>query len=316
LFIKQAFYTQNIFNLQYEFDWKETANKEHTLAPVSITYRNSANITDSFYKAAALYPSLLINVYSEIILGTFYTYRVTTLNPSSHSQFYFNGGIDVSGNVAGLISGAKDVRQKNIFNTPFAQYAKFDGELTCKKTLGNQLDFVNHLQLGIGMPYNNSSQLPFSKQYVIGGASSMRGFTLHTIGPGSYLPNANDIKYFQTIGGDFKFLFNSELRFPIVGKTLLGAVFTDIGNVWTKDSTLFGAAGQLTKDWYKQLGVDAGFGIRFDASVLLLRLDLGIPLRKPYLPDGQRWVFNKIDLGNGDWRSDNLIINFAIGYPF
>jgi len=316
LFIKQSFYTQNIFNFQYEFDWKESANKEHTFAPIALTYRNTNHITDSFYKAAALYPTLLLNVYSEIILGTFYTYRVTSLNPLSHNQFYFNGGIDLSGNIAGLISGAKSPREKTIFNTPFAQYVKLDGELTYKKTIKTGLDWVNHLQLGIGMPYNNSSQLPFSKQYIIGGASSMRGFTLHTLGPGSYLPNGNDIKYFQTIGGDYKFLFNSELRFPLAGKSLFGAVFTDIGNVWTKDSTLFGAAGQLTKDWYKQLGVDAGFGIRFDASILLLRLDLGIPIRKPYLPDGQRWVINKIDLGNGNWRSDNLIINFAIGYPF
>jgi outer membrane protein insertion porin family len=316
LFIKEAFYTQNLFHFNYEFDWKESSNKEHTLTPIEISLVNTANITDSFYKAAVLDPSILTNVYSNIILGSYYAYRVTSLNPTSKNQLYFNGDIDVSGNVAGLISGAKSAMQKTIFSTPFAQYAKLDGELTYKKNLGIQLDWVNHIEIGIGMPYNNSDMLPFTKQYIIGGASSLRGFPVHLIGPGSYLPTANDIKFFQTIGGDYKFLYNSELRFPVAGKNLTGAVFVDVGNIWTKDTTVFGPEGQLTKDFYKELSVSSGFGLRFDLSVLLLRLDLGIPLRKPYLPDGQRWVINKIALGDSDWRSDNLILNFAIGYPF
>jgi outer membrane protein insertion porin family len=316
LFIKENFYTQNIFHLNYEFDWKESSNKEHTLTPIAITLLNTANITDSFYKAALLDPSLLTNVYSEIILGSYYAYRVTSLNPLSKNQLYFNGDIDISGNVAGLISGAKDTRQKSIFNTPFAQYVKLDGEFTYKRNLGDQLDWLNHVQIGIGMPYDNSNELPLPKQYIIGGSSSLRGFPVHLLGPGSYLPTANDIKFFQTIGGDYKFLYNSELRFPVAGKNLTGAVFVDIGNIWTKDTTVFGVAGQLKKDFYKELAVSSGFGLRFDVSVLLLRLDLGIPLRKPYLPDGQRWVINKIALGDGGWRSDNLILNLAIGYPF
>jgi outer membrane protein insertion porin family len=316
LFIKESFYTQNIFHLNYEFDWKESSNKEHTLTPIAITLLNTENITDSFYKAALINPSILTNVYSEIILGSYYAYRYTSLNPLSKNQIYFNGDIDISGNVAGLITGAKTTREKSILNTPFAQYGKLDGELTYKKNLGIRLDWVNHLQIGIGLPYNNSDALPVPKQYIIGGSSSLRGFPVHLIGPGSYLPTANDIKFFQTIGGDYKLLYNSELRFPVAGKNLTGALFVDVGNIWTKDTTVFGPAGQLKKDFYKELSVSSGVGLRFDLSVLLLRLDLGIPLRKPYLPDGQRWVFNQIAFGDKNWRNDNLIINIAIGYPF
>jgi outer membrane protein insertion porin family len=165
------------------------------------------------------------------------------------------------------------------------------------------------------MPYDNSSQLPFSKQYIIGGANSIRGFPVYSLGPGSYLPTANDIKYFQTIGGDYKLLANTELRFPIVGQ-LAGAVFVDAGNIWTKDTLLFGPKAQLTKAFYKDIAVAAGFGVRYDLGVLLLRLDLGIPLRKPYLPDGQRWVINQVAFGDKDWRAENLVFNLAIGYPF
>ena len=315
LFIKQNFYIKNIFQLQYEFDWKESINKEHRFSPIAITYQNATNVSDSFYSAAQINPAILLNVYSEIILSSFYSYTLTSINPRAKKQLYFKVGVDISGNIAGLISGAKNVREKKLFNAPFAQYLKFDAQVIYKKKVTDKTDWVNQFQLGIGLPYNNSSMLPFSKQYIIGGSSSMRGFPIRTLGPGSYLPNINDISFLQTIGGDFKLLLNSEFRFPLLG-SLKGAFFIDAGNVWTKDTVLFGKAGQLKKDFYKEIAVSTGFGIRLDISVLLIRLDLGIPLRKPYLLDGQRWVVNQMAFGDTEWRRNNLILNIAIGYPF
>ncbi len=314
-FIKQSYYTKNIFRLQYEFIWKESSNKEHTFSPASITYLNASKVSDSFYKQALVNPSLLLSVYSEAILGSYYNYTYNTLNAYARKQWYFSGGIDLSGNIAGLISGAKAPRQKTIFNTPFAQYVKADVDLRFKKILRNKMQWANRLVLGAGFPYNNSSILPFAKQYVIGGSSSLRGFPIRTMGPGTYKPTAADQTFFQIIGGDFKFLVNTELRIPIAGR-LGSALFVDAGNIWTKDTVLFGKAGQFSKDWYKELAVSGGIGLRFDASVLLIRLDLGIPFRKPYLPEGQRWVFNQFDLGSSKWRGENLILNIAIGYPF
>jgi len=171
------------------------------------------------------------------------------------------------------------------------------------------------LQIGIGIPYSNSSLLPFSKQYIIGGSSSIRGFRVRNLGPGTYRPTADDQRFFQIIGGDYKLLINSEIRIPIT-KNLGTGIFIDAGNIWTKDTLLFGQAGKLTKNWYKELAVATGFGLRYDANVLVIRADLGIPLRKPYLPDGQRWVFNQIDFGSGAWRRENLILNIALGLPF
>ncbi|MEI9956181.1 MAG: BamA/TamA family outer membrane protein [Ferruginibacter sp.] len=214
-----------------------------------------------------------------------------------------------------MITGAKSPRSKTVFNTPFAQYAKADIDLRYKQIYKNNVQWANRFELGIGFPYNNSAMLPFSKQYIIGGANSMRGFPVRSLGPGTYLPTLTDKSYFQVIGGDYKILGNTELRFPIAGK-LSGATFIDAGNIWTKDTTLFGPAGKLTRNFYKEIAVSSGFGLRFDINVLLIRLDLGIPLRKPYYPDGQRWVFDKIDFGSRDWRRDNLIVNIAIGLPF
>ncbi len=314
-FMKQSFYAKSIFRFNYEFQWKESANKQHVLAPVSFAYLKASNVTDSFYKAAAINPSLLANVNDEAILGSYYNYTFNTLNPQARHQWYFNTSLEAAGNIAGAIAGAKEPNTKKIFGAPFAQYVKGDADLRYTKRFRSKMQWASRIQVGIGFPYHNSSRLPFSRQYVIGGSSSLRAFSVRSIGPGSYLPTPYDKAYFQTIGGDYKILLNSELRIPLAGR-FNAAVFADIGNIWTKDSSLFGRAGQLKKDSYKELAVATGVGLRIDASILLLRFDLGIPLHKPYLPEGQRWVINQINFGSSAWRKENLVLNIAIGYPF
>ena len=215
----------------------------------------------------------------------------------------------------GLLTGAKEPREQEIFNTPFAQYVKADVDLRYNLKVKKKFSWANRLQVGVSYPYNNSNVLPFSKQYIIGGSNSLRGFRVRQIGPGSYLPTIEDQQYFAVIGGDYKLQFNTEVRIPLFAK-FSGAVFMDLGNIWTKDTLLFGKAGQLKKDFYKEIAVAAGLGVRFDAGVILLRADFGFPLRKPYLPDGQRWVIRTIELGDRYWRQQNLILNIAIGYPF
>jgi outer membrane translocation and assembly module TamA len=309
------FYTKNLFRLQYDFTWKKNVNNEFTFAPFSLSYLNGSNITDTFYKQVAINPSLILNVYSEAILGTFFSYTYNSAQRNRKYRLYFNGSIDLSGNIAGLITGAKSYREKEIFNTPFAQYAKTDLELRYIRLFSNKWSWANRIQLGIGLPYNNSSVLPFAKQYIIGGPNSIRGFRVRSLGPGTYKPTTEDQLFFQIIGGDYKALANSELRIPF-SNLLSGALFVDAGNIWTKDTLLFGPAAKLTTNWYKELAVAAGVGLRIDVKVLIIRLDLGVPLRKPYLPDGQRWVTNQIDFGSSTWRKENLTLNIALGLPF
>ena len=315
MYMKQLFYTKNFFRLQYDFTWKQNIHNEYTLAPVSLSYLNASNVTDTFYKQAAITPVILLNVYSEAILGTYMSYTYNSAMRSRKNKWYFNASLDLSGNIAGLVTGAKRFREKTIFSTPFAQYVKTDFDLHYTRALPNKWDWASRIQLGIGLPYSNSALLPFSKQYIIGGSSSIRGFRVRSLGPGSYKPTAADQRFFQIIGGDFKFLVNSELRVPIT-PTLSGALFMDAGNIWTKDTLTFGPAGKLSKNWYKELAVASGIGLRYNATVLIIRADLGIPLRKPYLPDGQRWVLNQINFGSAAWRRENLILNIALGLPF
>jgi len=312
---RQLFYTKHLFKLQYEFTWKNNVRNQFTFAPFSLSYLNASNVEDTVYKQALVDPSILLNIYSEAILGSYFSYSYNSGRGSQKNKFYFNGAIDVSGNLAGLITGAKNLREKTIFNTPFAQYIKTDLEVQFTRRLSSKTNWANRLQLGIGIPYNNSALLPFAKQYIIGGGSSVRGFRIRNVGPGTYKPTIEDLRFFQVIGGDYKFLFNSEWRIAFT-RVVNGAVFADIGNIWTKDTLLFGKAGQLSRNWYKELAIASGIGLRFDFTFILLRVDLGIPLRKPYLPSGQRWVIKNIDFGSAAWRKENLILNIAIGYPF
>src|SRR6185369_17242953 len=115
--------------------------------------------------------------------------------------------------------------------------------------------------------------------------------------------------------GDLKLEVNSEWRFPIY-KIVNGALFVDGGNIWVYNEDTLRPGGKFSKDFLHQLAVGTGIGIRLDFNLLILRLDLAFPLRIPYLPSGERWVINKIDIGSNEWRKNNLVWNLAIGYPF
>ena len=311
---KNLFYSRNAFTANYEFTWKQNIRNQFRLAPISLAYIRATGVTDSFYKQVIDNPSLLLNIYDEVTLGTTFNYSFTP-RIRARNKLLYTFGIDLSGNVAGLIKGAKNFRESTVFGAPFAQFVKLDMGANFTKRLSGNVDWANRLELGIGIPYNNSRLLPFAKQYTIGGASSIRGFSTRSLGPGTYKPTAEDQRFYQIIGGDFRLLANTELRIPF-SKLIGGAVFVDAGNIWTKDTIVFGPQSKLTKNWFKEIAVASGVGLRVDLTFLLLRFDLGIPLRKPYLPDGERWVFNQIDFGSGPWRRENLVFNIAIGLPF
>jgi len=115
--------------------------------------------------------------------------------------------------------------------------------------------------------------------------------------------------------GDIKIELNTELRFKIAS-IIRGALFVDAGNIFTNRTDVARPGSRFSKDFLKQLAVGTGAGLRFDVSFLVLRMDVAFPIRKPFLPNGPKWVINEIEFGDPDWRRENLIFNLAIGYPF
>lgn len=312
---RQQLYTKNFIRGEYNLNWKESAKKEHSFTPLSITYNNATSFSPQYLAQINKFPVLSYAILPELIAGTTYNYSVNTNDPREKNIFFFNGNLDFAGNLVGLVKQPKQTFSEKIAGAYFAQYFKTDAELRYSRKLNTDVYWSNRINIGIGLPYGNSSYLPFTHQFVIGGSNSLRGFVPRRLGPGRVLTTAEQQIAYPQIGGDYKLEMQTELRFPLISK-LRGALFMDAGNIWSKNSLIFGEDARLTRQFLKDIAVDGGMGVRLDISVLILRLDLGIPFRKPWLPRGSEWVMGQIRFGSGSWRKDNLVWNIGIGYPF
>jgi outer membrane protein assembly factor BamA len=173
---------------------------------------------------------------------------------------------------------------------------------------------ASRLIASVGIPYGNSTVLPYIRQFFAGGSNSIRAFSARSVGPGSYFPADTTSFFLVDQSGDIKLEANVEYRFPIV-KYLKGALFIDAGNIWLINDDPNRPGGEFDIDKFlSELAIGVGYGLRFDMDILVLRFDWAFPIRKPYLPEGNRW--NDIDFFDPDWRNKNMILNISIGYPF
>ncbi|MDO9262152.1 MAG: BamA/TamA family outer membrane protein, partial [Flavobacteriaceae bacterium] len=215
----------------------------------------------------------------------------------------------------GLITNAKSEDPVKILGVPFSQFIKAESDFRHYLKLGDDSQLASRIIVGAGFAYGNSEELPFIKQFFIGGTNSLRAFRARSIGPGSYDNAANSSSFLADQSGDLKLELNTEYRAKIYG-LVKGALFIDAGNIWLMNNNPIKPGAQFSKDFLNDIAVGVGAGLRFDFSFLILRTDLAFPIRKPYLPDGQRWVLDQINFGNSLWRKENLVFNLAIGYPF
>lgn len=314
---KQKLYTMQSFRAGFGYNWKESYQKEHHFNLISINYVQPLLITDLYKDSSAGNPILLKPIERQFILGTNYNYNYNQMQgrPVYSSGIYFNGNVDLSGNVAGLITGAnvKENKQKQLFNAPFSQYVRLESDLRYYAKISPTMVWANRLITALGIPYGNSMQLPYIKQFFVGGTNSLRGFRSRSVGPGSYVDTVPR-SFLPDQSGDIKLEVNSELRFKITGM-LHGALFVDAGNIWLfrKDSLRPGA--EFSGRFINELAIDGGLGLRLDITFLVIRLDVAFPFRKPY-PPGKEWVLNQIAFKDQAWRRQNIVYNIGIGYPF
>ena len=310
----QDLYTEKYLHGRYELVWNDTLTRQYRVTPFSLTITNTANFTHNSLSGPPL-DSAFKYVIPTIIIPSFGFQFITSNRGTNTHSSYFHAGVEFAGTLLGLIKGNHGYFSTKVGNAYFTQFVKAAVDYRYFLKLNSQLTWASRILIGASYPYGNSAFLPFSRQYLIGGANSLRGFLPRHLGPGS--AQATDIQQsaFPQIGGDYKLETSTEIRFPLAGR-LKSAFFIDAGNIWMKDSLLYSKEGQLSKDFYKQIAMDAGLGLRFDVSILIIRLDLAMPFYKPWLEAGQQWTFKDIELGNRDWRKQNLIWNFALGYPF
>lgn len=319
---RRQLYTLNSYRLEHGYAWKKTLEKSHELYPISISYVQPLNVTRAFDSLKTLFVGLKRIVDPQFILGTRYEYLLNQQASGIQklNSFYFNGTVDLSGNIAGLLTGANVKRNDTakLFNTPFAQYIKLEADVRYYRKIGMKSTWANRIDVGLGLPYGNSVEIPYIKQFFIGGNNSLRGFRSRSVGPGTFFPvpangDPNAIIPDQT--GDIKLEMNTEFR-PHISGPLYGAIFLDAGNIWLKNDTMFTnkPGSKFTSKFLSQLAIDAGVGVRLDITLFVIRLDVAFPLRKPWVVPPL--VLRQIDFRDPAWRRQNLVFNLAIGYPF
>ena len=314
---RSLLYDLNSFNASWGYQWKPSLFKQHTLDLLDFSYVDASNVTLKYLDSIREYgnPALKHVINNQLTFGPSYSFTYDNTSDSYRiNNFYYMGKISTSAVLLGLVEGADTLKGNvgKIGNTPYDQYFKLENEIRFFHKLGPGSKLAMRLLVDVGLPYGNSTVLPYTQQFFIGGPNSLRGFQARTLGPGSYdyrtAPGYNDTGFLPDESGDIKLEGNVEYRAKLFS-IVEGALFVDAGNIWLlhPENGLPGAA--FGKNFLSQIAADGGFGLRFNLSVLILRTDLGFAFINPSLPQGQRDVFNSISFGNS-------VFNLAIGYPF
>jgi len=315
-------YTRTITNLKFGYNWKTSTYHFHNLNLLDLNYVILTQFNPAFINSIQ---DLFIksSFTDHLIFASNYSWLYNTQNINKREDYkYFRINFESAGNVLALystlINKAKtEVKDQvtnqvssyyEILNTRFAQYLKSDFEYRYGHIIDRLSSVVGRAFFGIGVPYGNFNVLPFEKKYFTGGANGIRAWQVRSLGPGSYKAPSN---IYPNQSSDIKLEANLEYRFLLFW-LMEGALFLDAGNIWAINS-LDNREGAVFKinEFYKQIAVGSGFGLRFDFTYFLFRLDLGVKMRDPSLMAGKRFI-----PGNYRLSTDQFNLSFAIGYPF
>ncbi len=296
---------------QYNFNSSSTST--HSVTPFSLTYSYLMNTTHAFDSILSTNRALKLSFENQFIpsMGYTYTYDNSSIK-SLRNHIWWQSSITQAGNLLyGVMSifGKDDKHNKQILGHKFSQFVKLSSEIRYYYKLGDRSMIASRFMAGILKPYLNSSVAPYSEQFFIGGANSIRAFGVRSIGPGSFRPPHDALYSYLDQTGNLKLEANVEYRFPIMGE-LYGALFVDAGNVWLikKDESKPGGEFKM-KTLGKDIALGTGVGLRFDITFLVLRFDIGVPIHAPYAT-GKRTYYNTRHF----WK--DLAFHLAIGYPF
>lgn len=308
---RAKFFKMVTFSAAVNYKFQTTANSRHELSPFLLDYTILTSKTVAFDSIMDANPAIYVSMRNQFVPKIKYTYTYTS--PSIYKNpIVWESTITEAGNVVSLIymAAGKKFNQKNkdLFGNPFAQFVKFTTSIRKTWSLGAKNQLVGRVAAGAIFAFGNSERAPYTEQFYVGGANSIRAFTIRSIGPGKYVAPTSNYSYLDQTG-DIKLEANLEYRFNIFG-SLYGATFLDAGNIWLmkKDISRPDSEFKLST-FFRQLATGTGVGIRYDLDFLVLRLDLGIALHVPY-DTGKSGYYNIPRF------KDGLGLHFAIGYPF
>lgn len=310
-------FNRTISNISYGFKFKNSKGLfSYDVIPLE-AYIVKAKLFGSFQ-------SDLLKLNDFYLLNSFQDH-ITTLSKISatfnnqglakkRNLMYLRMSISSSGNILRGLYSITDQPQDSqgrylIQDIPFSQFVKLDVDYRFYFQIRKLGKLVYRLAGGVGKPLKNLTSLPYEQSFFGGGPNSNRAWRARTLGPGSYSQPDSVTSRYDKIG-DIQIETNLEYRFHIF-KSFYGAWFADAGNIWLSYNDPNKPNGEFKLDkFYKEIAIGSGFGLRYDFSFFVLRLDAAMRVHDPQYAEGKRWVFGKQTL------RESAILNFGIGYPF
>ena len=310
---RARFFNMLSFGGNVTYDFQRSRTWKHSITPFQLTFNTLQSTTARFDSITIANPTLALSLSNQFIPAMNYTFTYDNSRMKRRHQLWWETSFTSAGNVTSLIYATfgkgLNEKDKKLLNSPYAQFLKMTSEIRATLKVANKHYVATRFMGGVLWSYGNQTVPPYSEQFYIGGANSIRAFTVRSLGPGTYNPGSNAKYGYLDQTGDVKFEANVEYRFPLFGD-FYGATFLDAGNVWLLRKDENRPGGQLTlRDLGKSIALGTGAGIRYDLTFLVIRLDLGIALHAPY-DTGKRGYYNIPKF------KDGLGLHFAIGYPF
>lgn len=306
------------FGGSVSYSFQPSRSMKHTVTPLHLAFNRLQHRTAAFDSVATANPMLFRSLDDQFIPSVTYTFTFDDSWKQKRVQWWWENSISSAGNITSLIYQAfgkkLSQRDKKFLGTPFAQYLKYTTELRPLIKFDDRNHLAMRFMAGVILAYGNKTVAPYSEQFYVGGANSIRAFSIRSIGPGRFHPAETSRFSYVDETGDIKLEANLEYRFRIIGNlfggSLNGATFLDAGNVWLMRSDSSRPGAQFTfKKFFDSIALGSGVGIRYDLSFLVLRLDWGIALHVPY-ETGKSGYYNIPRF------KDGMGVHFAIGYPF
>lgn len=311
---RAKYYQMLAFGGNVTYDFKPVPTMKHSITPFRLTFNVLSGQTEAFKQLQAENPALYTSLQDQFIPVMEYTFTYDNASVrGKRNPIWWQTTVASAGNVTSLIywMAGKSVREKGkkMLGVPFAQYLKLNTEFRYNYRISKGQSLATRVAAGVIRAYGNASAAPYTEQFYVGGANSLRAFSTRSIGPGGYVPSDDKRYAYINHVGDVRLEANAEYRFHLIAD-LHGALFLDAGNVWLLRNDPARPGGTLTlSDLPKQIALGTGVGLRYDLDFLVFRLDLGVALHDPY-DTGKSGYYNIPKF------SDGLALHFAIGYPF
>lgn len=311
---RAKYYKLLAFGGNATYDFQPKATSKHSITPFRLTFNVLRNPTEAFKELQEQNPALYISLRDQFIPAMEYTYTYDNSTLSrKRNPIWWQTTVTSAGNVTSLVYRAFgqpfDEEGKKLMGVPFAQFLKLNSEFRYHYRINKDQSIASRVAGGVIWSYGNATTAPYTEQFYVGGANSVRAFSARNIGPGGYPPNDQAKYTYINHVGDIRMEANVEYRFRMVGD-LHGALFLDAGNVWLMRKDENRPGGELTlRNFAEQIALGTGVGIRYDMDFLVFRLDWGIALHDPY-DTGKSGYYNIPKF------KDSMALHFAIGYPF